>query len=172
MCVFTDLLYAEFLQTLLDIHLITDLFGRVCGLTGLSVFLASCNHQEDWVGLAEMRARQYSQLAELLLGYIPQYAQSETSHAFSLTLKYLATHHFSVSTPNTCYQSGYSPTLSTFIELIMVLEKTCKNPVIAFSVFSIPQVSQSPSVAPYMWNKVSAKFWRVLYVVANKFYVS
>lgn len=62
---------------------------------GLSVFLASCNHQEDWVGLAEMRARQYGQLAGLLLGYIPQYAQNETSHAFALTLKYLATHHFS-----------------------------------------------------------------------------
>uniref|UniRef100_A0A0P4W2S9 Spatacsin C-terminal domain-containing protein n=1 Tax=Scylla olivacea TaxID=85551 RepID=A0A0P4W2S9_SCYOL len=61
---------------------------------GLSVFLASCNHQEDWVGLAEMRARQYGQLADLLLSYIPQYAQNETSRAFALSLKYLATHHF------------------------------------------------------------------------------
>lgn len=81
---------------------------------GLSVFLASCNHQEDWVGLAEMRARQYGQLADLLLGYIPQYAQSETSRAFALSLKYLATHHFNVSpaVPSPCQDSGTSPLAS------------------------------------------------------------
>ncbi|XP_069160360.1 spatacsin isoform X2 [Procambarus clarkii] len=61
---------------------------------GLSVFLASCNHQEGWVGLAETNAKQYGQLADLLLGYIPRYAQQEESYATALSLKYLAKHHF------------------------------------------------------------------------------
>ncbi|XP_071550265.1 spatacsin [Panulirus ornatus] len=62
---------------------------------GLSVFLASCNHQDGWIGLAEMRAKQYGQLSDLLLSYIPRYAQQEESHSTALSLKYLAKHHFS-----------------------------------------------------------------------------
>ncbi|KAK4314797.1 hypothetical protein Pmani_013942 [Petrolisthes manimaculis] len=62
---------------------------------GLSVFLASCNQLEGWVGLAGSRAQQYGQLADLLLGYITQYAQQQDSRSFALSLKFLATHHFS-----------------------------------------------------------------------------
>lgn len=61
------------------------------------MFLASCNHQEGWVGLAEIQAKQYGQLADLILGYIPRYAQQEQTYSMALSLKYLAKHHFSVS---------------------------------------------------------------------------
>ncbi|XP_042877206.1 spatacsin-like isoform X2 [Penaeus japonicus] len=61
---------------------------------GLSVFLSSCNHQEGWLGMAEMRAQQYGQLANLLLSYIPQYAECYESYSLALALKDLARHHF------------------------------------------------------------------------------
>ncbi|XP_027210422.2 spatacsin [Penaeus vannamei] len=61
---------------------------------GLSVFLSSCNHQEGWLGLAEMRAQQYGQLANLLLSYIPQYAECYESYSLALALKDLSRHHF------------------------------------------------------------------------------
>lgn len=65
-------------------------------ISGLSVFLSSCNHQEGWLGLAEMRAQQYGQLANLLLSYIPQYAECYESYSLALALKDLSRHHFIV----------------------------------------------------------------------------
>ncbi|KAK7078580.1 hypothetical protein SK128_028400 [Halocaridina rubra] len=61
---------------------------------GLSVFLSSCNRQEGWVSLAEVRAQQFGKLSDLLLGYIPFYAQSGNSYSLALALKHLAKHHF------------------------------------------------------------------------------
>ncbi|XP_066960523.1 LOW QUALITY PROTEIN: spatacsin [Macrobrachium rosenbergii] len=61
---------------------------------GLSVFLSSCNHQEGWVGLAEMRAQQYGKLADLILSYITDYAQNADSYSLALAIKNMAEHHF------------------------------------------------------------------------------
>ncbi|XP_068222924.1 spatacsin [Palaemon carinicauda] len=61
---------------------------------GLSVFLSSCNHQEGWVGLAEMRAQQYGKLADVILRYITDYAQNADSYSLALAIKNMAEHHF------------------------------------------------------------------------------
>lgn len=46
--------------------------------------------------MAEMRAQQYGQLANLLLSYIPQYAECYESYSLALALKDLSRHHFIV----------------------------------------------------------------------------
>ena len=74
-----------------------SIIDNIVFLTGLSVFLSSCNHQDGWVGLAETRAQQYGKLADLLLSCITDFAQNEDSYSLALALKNMAEHHFMAS---------------------------------------------------------------------------